>query len=203
MFQRAILIAVISIVTLLSASNSFAQTNPNSNGPCLLGVGNCPHGNGGNQPGSIDTGRGTRYYDGQIAREIINARNYGSRYLLVLNRSWDYDCKCYVEERAWVSEIRGTTNDGRVAVVIGRSVKVYLNNALSVQQVNQAEAYHQYSRNEIYKWLKYQEQVAPYYNDPTYYQWARQEYAKAQAWIDHYKKYIATTQAQLAASAPQ
>lgn len=202
MFQKsAAIIIVLLATTLFATSNTFAQGNPGS-GPCLLGVGNnCPQG-GGNQPGSVDTGRGTRYYDGQIAQEIINAHNYGSRYLLVLNRYWDYDQKCFVEERAWVSQIRAN-GGGQVAVVIGPSVKVYIrSNTMTAQQVNQAEGYLQYSRNEMYKWLKYQEQLAQYLNNPSYKQWATQEYQRADAWINYYKQYVANTQAAVATSAP-
>ena len=151
MLRKSIaIIIVLFAATLFVNTNLFAQSGP-GNGPCLLGVGNCPQGGNQQQTGSVDTGRGTRYYDGQIAQEIINARNYGSRYLLVLNRYWDYDQKCYVEERAWGSEIRAV-GGGQVAVVIGHSVKVYIrSNTMTAQQVNQAEAYLQYSRNEIYK----------------------------------------------------
>jgi hypothetical protein len=200
MFQKAIAIVIVLLASLFVVGNSFAQGN--GGGPCLLGVGNCPPG-GGNQQGSVDPGNGTRYYDGRIAQEILRASNYGSRYLLVLNRYWDSAENCYVEERAWVSGIRATSNDGRVAVTVGPSRKVLLrNNPLTTEQVNSSEAWLQYSRNEIYKWLKYQEQVAPYLNDPTYKQWAQNEYQRASAWIDYYKKYIANLQAGVATSAP-
>lgn len=170
-----------------------------SGGPCLLGVGNCQPNN---PPDNVDPGRGVRYYDGRIAQEILRAHNVGSRYLLVLNRYWDHGAQCFVEERAWVSGIRGS-NGSRVAVEISSSRKIFLrNNALNAQQVNQAEEYLQSSRNAIYQWLKYQEQLASYLNDPRYNQWAQQEYRRAEAWVNHYKKYIANTQAQVATSAP-
>ena len=165
--------------------------------PCLLGVGNCPPGTN-NPSNNSDPGGGYRYYDGRIAQEILRAHQVGSRYLLVLTRYWDHAAQSWVEERAWVSGIRGS-NGSRVAVEIGPSRKVFLrNNAWSAPQVNQAEEYLQTSRNAIYQWLKYQERLAPYLNDPK----AQQEYKRAEAWINHYKQYMANVQAQVATSAP-
>lgn len=192
LFQKAIAVAFVLLATLFAtANNSYAQA------PCLLGVGNCPQ-----STGSVDAGGGTRYYDGKTAQEILQAQNYGSRYVVVLNRYWDHDQKCYVEERAWVSSLRAS-GDGRVAVVVGPSRKVYIrNNALTAAQVNQTEGWLQYSRNGIYQWLKYQERVAPYLNDATYQSWAQQEYRRAEASINSFKNWMANAETIVATSAP-
>ena len=47
-------------------------------------------------------------------------------------------------------------------------------------QVNNMKQWISYWDNEINKWFAYRDQtVAPYYNDPTYYQWARNEYERS------------------------
>jgi hypothetical protein len=190
-----------AMIFLLAIIALPAWAQGTSGGPCLLGVGNCQPNNN-NSSNNSDPGGGYRYYDGPIAQEILRAHKVGSRYLLVLARYWDHGAQSWVEERAWVSGIRGS-NGSRVAVEIGPSRKVFLrNNALSAPQVNQAEEYLQSSRNAVYKWLKYQEQLASYFNDPRYNQWAQQEYKRAEAWVNHYNRYIANTQAQVATSAP-
>lgn len=200
MFQKSLTIALVLFAIILFATeNSFAQTTPGS-GPCLLGVGvNCPT----DQSNNSDRGRGTRYYDGRIAQEILRAHNYGSRYLVVLNRYFDHTLNCNVEERAWVGTIVAN-GDGRVAVQVGPSFKVSLcNSSYSAEQVNNMEAWMQYSRNQIYAWLKYKEQVAPYLNNPSYQAWARQELGRADAAIYQHEQYIKQAQAAVATSAPQ
>lgn len=195
MIKKSIVALFISLAAMFFATeNSYAQS-----GPCLLGVGICPQ--GGNEQ-NVDRGGGTRYFDGAIARQILAANKNGSRYLLVLQRYWDQNENCWAEERAWVSSVVAN-GDGRVAVKIGQARKILLRNqVLTAEQINGAEGWIQYSRNQIYDWLKYKERVAPYLNNAGYQKWAQQELQRADAWIKHYENYITNTQTQVAQAAP-
>lgn len=177
MIKKAILGSFILAVMFFAAENSFAQA------PCLLGVGDCPVEN---------TGGGTRYYSGAEAQEILRFLNYGSRYLLVLARYQDPTSNCVAEDRAWVSSI--TANNGStIAVKVGPARKVLLcGGAVTAQQVNQTEAWIQYSRKMISDWQVYQSKVT---NNPT-------EYQRATAWINYYTQYITNAQRQIATAAP-
>jgi hypothetical protein len=195
MIQKSIAALFISLAAMFFATeNSFAQS-----GPCLLGVGNCPQG-GSEQ--NVDRGGGTRYFDGEIARQILAANKNGSRYLLVLQRYWDQNENCWAEERAWVSSVVAN-GDGKAAVKIGQTRKILLRNQVpTAEQINVAEGYIQYSRNQIYDWLKYKERVAPYLSNAGYQKWAQQELQRSDAWIKHYENYIKNTQTQVAQAAP-
>ena len=195
MIQKSIAALFISLAAMFFATeNSYAQS-----GPCLLGVGNCPQ--GGNEQ-NVDRGGGTRYLEGEEARRFLAANKYGSRYLLVLQKYWDQSENCWAEERAWVSSLVANGN-GKVAVKIGPTRKVLLRNqVLTAEQVNGAEGWIHYSRNQIYDWLKYKERVAPYLSNAGYQKWAQQEHQKADAWIKHYENYIKNTQTQVAQAAP-
>lgn len=47
-------------------------------------------------------------------------------------------------------------------------------------QVNNMKQWISYWDNQINQWFAYRDQtVLPYYNDPTYYQWARNEYTRS------------------------
>lgn len=178
MIKKVIFGSLILSVTFFAAENSFAQRMP-----CLLGVGDCP---------VSDQGTGTRYFNGAQAQEILKFINYGSRYLLVLSRYQDPNSNCVAEDRAWVSSI--TANDGNtIAVKVSPARKVLLcNGNLTAQQVNQAEAWIQYSRKMIYDWQVYQGKVT---SDPA-------EYQRAAAWINYFTQYINNAQKQVATSAP-
>jgi|GEM_PF-2681493 len=200
MLKKSIAIVALLFAVFFVTENTFAQGNPNTNGPCLLNVGvNCPQ----NPSNNSDAGRGIRYYNGRIAQEILRAKNqFGSRYLLVLNRYFDHTLNCNVEERAWVKSV-AANGDGQVAVEIGPSHKVSLcTQHYSADQVNAMEAWIQHWRNEIYKWLKYKEYVAQYMSNPNHYQWAQQEMQRANTAVSSYEHYIKSYQAAVATSAP-
>ena len=185
---------------VLLAAMFFATENSFAQSPCLLGVGNCPP--GGDNSQNVDQGGGIRYFDGETARQILAANNYGSRYLLVLQRYWDHAENCWAEERAWVSSIVATGGP-KIAVKVGQTRKVLLrNNVLTAQQVNSAEGWIQYSQKYIYEWLKYKERVAPYLNDPNHQKSAQQAMQNADAQIKYYENYIKNVQAQVAQAAP-
>lgn len=63
----------------------------------------------------------------------------------------------------------------------GTGNKTGVNNPqYTAQQVYNMKQWISYWDNEINKWFAYRDQtVAPYYNDPTYYQWARNEYERS------------------------
>lgn len=194
--QLLVLTAVIALIPLRSAESQ--------GGPCLIGIGNnCPTG-GNTTPNpntNSDPGGGTRYYTGPIAREILDAQKDGSRYMVILNRSWDASRNCYVEERAWVGGMRAS-GGGTVAVSVGPSRAVCVtNNTLTGPQVNQAEGHLATARNDLVKWLNYQQQLPAHFNGPhdTH---ARNEYTRATAWVNYYRQYITSVQASVAAVAP-
>lgn len=56
-----------------------------------------------------------------------------------------------------------------------------VNNAqYTTAQVNNMKQWIAYFDNQINQWIAYRDRtVAPYWNDPTYYRWARSEYARA------------------------
>ena len=189
MIKKAIVSSFILLaVFLLASENSFAQA------PCLLGVGdNCPQNN-------VDPGGGTRYYSAADAAEMLRFINYGSRYLVVLQRYQDPSSNCIAEDRAWVSQIVATSAS-TVAFKVGPTRKVLLcngNNVLTAQQVNNLEGQKQTARNAIYQWQKYQESLAPYLNDKRY----QQEYQRATAWVNWYTQFINNAQAQVVQVAP-
>lgn len=201
MYQKAINFAVIiSAMFLFAVGTASAQ-----NGPCLLGVGNnCPQNtNQTNTNNGNTTSRGKMVYrSGQEAANIMAAKNYGQRYLMVLDRYWDHAQRCYVEERAWVSSVVAD-GGGQVAVSTGPSRSYcVLQNTWTAEQINQAEGYIAYSQKMIYHDLKKQEEIAPYLNDPKWRVQAHQHYQWYQNRIDSYKKYINDTQARVNQFAP-
>lgn len=175
-----------------------------SQGPCLLGVGNCPPTtNPSPTPNTnVDPGGGTRTFEGTIAQQILQAQNSGSRYMVVLGTPyWDPNQNCYVEERAWVGGVM-VSGSGRVVAPVSQSRAVCVKtNTWSTPQVNQAEVYLQGARNDLAKWLTYQQQLPAYFNG-QYDTWARNEYNRSTAWINYYRQYITSTQATVAAMAP-
>lgn len=58
----------------------------------------------------------------------------------------------------------------------------------SDQQVAQMYRQIDYFNSQLGQWVNYRDQVARYWNDPTYYQWARNEYNKAIGWVSYYQK---------------
>ena len=60
------------------------------------------------------------------------------------------------------------------------------------QQINQIRQAVAYYDNLMQQWAQYRDrQVAPYYNHPTYYQWARNEYARSNQAINTLNQYKA------------
>ncbi len=148
-------------------------------------------------------GGGTRYFDGQTAREIQSARASGSRYMVVIDRTWDPSQNCYLEERAWVSSV-SASSDGRVGAVVGPSRTFCVKGGVLDQAaINQAEARLQNYRNQLAKALQTKARFEAYLKDPKYQAWATTEIAKIDTYIREYEKYIAQTEASLAASIPQ
>lgn len=69
---------------------------------------------------------------------------------------------------------------------------------LSAEQINLAKQWIAYYDDQINKWIQYRDyQVLPYWNDATYYQWARNEYAKCNESIQTLIEYKAYYQNQL------
>lgn len=154
-----------------------------------------------NTNANSDPGGGTRYYGGPAAQAILDARKAGSRHMVVLNRSWDASRNCYVEERAWVGGMRAS-DGGTVAVTVGPSRAVCVTKTtLTAPQVNKFEAHLATARNELAKWLNYQQQLPAQFNghNATH---ARNEYARATERITYYEGYITRVQARIAAGAP-
>lgn len=182
---------IISIISL------FAVSSINAQNICLLGVGQCP-GNNNQTTNTSNNSHPTRgesiYRTGHIARSILRSKRYGSRHLVLLDRYWDNNRRCYIEERAWVTSVRASGNGGVVATTSPSKRYCVGRNSLSINQINQAEGWIHYSNNEIYKNLKYQESIAKYLNDRRYQAWARNAYNKAQSNINYYKRYIWKTQ---------
>lgn len=148
---------------------------------------------------------GTRVFEGETAGQILRAANNGSRYMAVIRREWDPARSCFVEDRAWVSGIKGS-DGGRVAVQIGPVRQVCVRgNALSSAQVNEAEVRLQSTRNELYKALKAKQELELYLkiSDPARVAWAKGEIQKVDTWIKKYEQDIAKLQAAVATSAPQ
>jgi hypothetical protein len=185
------LLALVVLIALIPLRTAESQS------PCILNVGNCsPTPNP-----TVDPGRGTRTFEGTIAQEILQAQNSGSRYMVVLQKYWDPNQNCWVEERAWVGGVMAS-GSGRVVAPVSQSRAVCVQtNTLSTPQVNQAETYLQTARNDLAAWLAYQQQVPVYFNG-QYDAWARQEYARTTAWINYYRQYIAVLEARIAGIAP-
>lgn len=163
-FGKTLALAFLFVVM---AGASYAQI-------CLLDVGdNCPQG-------------GRKYLDGAQAAELLRFINYGSRYLLVLSSAHDPNTGCNAEIRAWVSAVEAQDNNGRISVKYGKPRTVQVcNGSPTAQQINNGEAYIQYSR----KW------IAELQTNPT-------RYTNAQAWINHYDNYIRNQQALIAQVTP-
>lgn len=157
-------------------------------------------------PRTIDEGNtgggGTRYFDGQAARDLMTARENGSRYMAVISREYDDARGCFVEERAWVSTVRASSG-GRVGAVVGPSISVCVKGAVLDQAtINQAEANMQNYRNQLAKALGKRSEFEGYLRDPKFSQWAKGEIAKIDIYINQYEKFISQTQTGIAASIP-
>ena len=63
---------------------------------------------------------------------------------------------------------------------------------LTQEQISAIKQWIGYYDNLINQWIQYRDrQVAPYWNDPTYYQWARNEYQRCNQFIQSYQQYKA------------
>jgi hypothetical protein len=72
-----------------------------------------------------------------------------------------------------------------IAIIIG----IFSTNAFG-QSVSEVKQKMDYYDSLAQQWAKYRnETVLPYYNDPTYYRWARSEYQKATQQISNAQKY--------------
>lgn len=144
----------------------------------------------------------TRYFDGKTAREIQAAQASGSRYLVVLQRYEDKEQGCMVEERAWVSDTRGS-DGGRMAVRVGPSVTVCVGGSVvSAEQVNKSERDLQQARENLAKVLKRKDELEAYAKNPATSAQATAQLQKLQEWINYYDRIIAAIPRGLAASVP-
>lgn len=176
---------------ILVSESSFAQ-----DGPCLLGVGNCPRGNPTVNPGNVDRGNRSVHITDARAGEIWEAKKKNRRYLLVLQTYNEGGLMC--EERAWV----GGSYSGdasQVVVDVGPTKKVCYDPRRIVwtaQQVNNLEVSIDAWTNSIYEWTKYEERcvayVNQYRNNPQAVAYGQSEIKRSQAWADYYRKLITT-----------
>jgi hypothetical protein len=89
----------------------------------------------------------------------------------------------------------GTQNTGRIGSTgaVNNSGQQQPTGRYTPQQINQIRQAIAYYDNLMRQWIQYRDrQVAPYYNHPTYYQWARNEYARSNQSIvtlNQYKAY--------------
>lgn len=80
----------------------------------------------------------------------------------------------------------GRVNNGEYVYTERQGNRQTVNNA-EIDRLRQWVAYYE---NLINQWIQYRDQkVAPYYNDPTYYKWARAEYQKANQAIGSSQQY--------------
>ena len=186
------------LITALILLNVYVA---NAQNICLLGVGHCQKQN--NRPKQVKhptqpTSSGeTVHRTGRIAKNILAAKAYGSRHLVLLDRYWDQSRRCYIEERAWVGHIRGSGRGGVVATT-GPSKRFCVGrNTLSVDQINTAAGWLAYSDKQIYQHLRYKERIAPYLRDSRYSRWAQTEINKVQTNINYYKRYIRDTKSRI------
>lgn len=179
MIKKSIVGLFVLMVTIFFASeNSFAQ------GPlCIYGVGNCER-------------TGDRYtFEGALAADIMAKLNYGARYLVRMSSTPDPNRRgCNIEARAWISKVEAN-NGNKISVLVGPSRNVQICPGATiptVEQINDAEAWIQYSRKMIYDWQVYQRQVT---GNPG-------EYQRATAWINHFDQYIRQQQSLIAPVTP-
>ncbi len=183
MYKKSIVVVfALLMVVFFAAENSNAQS-----GPCLLGVGNCSPGtpNTGNQNVAPKVGR--FLLSPALSTDAMQHLNYGSRYLLKVSTPYldPNGSGCMVESRAWVAAVEGN-NGTQITVKVGTPQAVLLcNNALSVEQINQAEVNIENAR----RW------IVELSNNPT-------KYANAQGWINQYTDYINKSRAVISQNAP-
>jgi|CXWL01.1.fsa_nt_gi hypothetical protein len=188
-FSRSIALCV----ALLGASAAFAQ------GPCLLGVGNCPQSPTTSNSANVDPGNhSVDVTDSRIAAEIIAAKRDNARYLLLLQRYYDPSITQWCEERAWVG---GDYAGGETHVVInvGPTVKVCFDPnkvVWTVEQVNATERAIDSWADAIFRWEQYEAEVAKYISanqaNPPALAYGQSEMARCKAWTQYYRNGITT-----------
>lgn len=155
-------------------------------------------------PSDDGTTGATRYFEGKTASEIQAARASGARYLVVLNSYRDSERNCTVEERAWISDVRGS-DGGRLVARVGPSISVCAGgNVVSAAQVNKSERDLKQARDELAKALARKDEIEAYIKkDPAFRTQGTAQLQKIQEWINYYDKVIAGIQQGLATSTPQ
>lgn len=195
------LVRVVTSALLIGAILDPSAVMAQQGGPCLLGVGNCPQGQGqvANPPvpataqGNVDPGRHSVHITDARAAEIVDALNNNARYLLVLQQYYDPNIGQLCEERAWVGGSFGG-DASQVVVQVGPTAKVCYDPSKTVwtaQQINQTERAIDTWVDAIYQWTKYEEGMAYFLNqnrnDPQAVAYAQSEIARAQAWGKYYR----------------
>jgi hypothetical protein len=148
------------------------------------------------------TGNGDKVFDGETARQIKEAANRNARHMVVLDRHWDPQQNCWVEERAFVGGIRGS-DENQVSVGVGPSKTFCLNGTVySADQVNSGQDGIAKARDGLASALethaKYEAYLKNHPNDAA----AKANYEKNRQWIDYYKDYIAKIERMIANSIP-
>lgn len=175
MKKTIVLTSILVAVIFMTSQNSFAQATPVSTWTNPLSGTPADYSNP-RSTGTAGTGvhSNRRYVTNDQANLIMQYKNFGSRYLLILSQSQPDASGCRQEVWAWFSGIEGQDNNGRMVITHGPTRQYTVcPNRTNASHVNQAEV-----NMEIYRrWIVELSQNPSRYQNP-------------QAWINQYTQLI-------------
>jgi len=144
----------------------------------------------------------TRIFSGEIARQLREASNRNARYLVVIDRHWDPQQSCWVEERAFAGGIRGSDAD-RVSVTVGPSKSFCLNGSVySADQVNNTQVEIAKARDMLAQARETEQKLDAYLRTHPNDADALNKKRQNQKWIEYYTNAIRAYERSLNGSIP-